>query len=211
MKHKKKISIIDYKLSNLESMKNSLLYLNYDANITNDSSEILNSDGLILPGVGSFPDAIKYIKKNKLDKIIKEFIITKKPFLGVCLGFQMMFNYSKEFEYTEGLNILDGNTENFRDSLSIKKIPHIGWNSLQFNYQNKEALDTLEPLINQKNYYFIHSFYVKPKKNNIILSYTNYMDLKFCSSIKYENIIGVQFHPEKSGLIGLKFLKNLFG
>ncbi len=198
-----KITIVDYKLSNTFSLTNALHYLNFQSIVTSNKKEILSADALILPGVGSFPEAMQQLKKHELIDPIKSFIKSGKPFLGICLGFQLLFNQSEEFKKTDGLGILSGKVLKFDESKL--KVPHIGWNYIDI-INNKQMYGIKSNL----SYYFVHSFYVKPDDNNLIFTYTNYKNFKFCSSVKKENIFACQFHPEKSGIHGLNLLKTFF-
>ena len=132
----KKISIVDYKLSNLESIKNAMNFLKYDVEITSDFRTIDKSDGIILPGVGSFPEAMNQMHKLDLINVIKYSVESKKLLLGVCLGFQLLFNYSEEFKYTKGLEILDGYSSSFREINFDLNMPNIGWYNLLVNNNN---------------------------------------------------------------------------
>lgn len=130
MKKSKKIAIIDYQMSNMFSIRNALNYINMNCHITSNSKSILSSDGAILPGVGSFPEAMKQIKKLNLMETISNFVSTGKPFMGICLGFQLLFSESSEFKNTLGLNIFEGKVLNISDHKFVKKTPHVGWNSV---------------------------------------------------------------------------------
>lgn len=205
-----KISIVDYKLSNLQSIKNSMHFLKYDVEITSDFKTIEKSDGIILPGVGSFPEAMKQMYKLDLINVIKDSVESKKLFLGICLGFQLLFNYSEEFKYTKGLEILEGHSSSFKEINNNLKTPNIGWYNLLINnknlYKKKIALED----INKKMFFFVHSFYAIPKNEDVVFTYSENNNFKFCSSIYKDNIFGTQFHPEKSGKTGLNILKSFF-
>ena len=197
-----KVSIIDSGTSNLFSIKNAIRKVGIDAKITSKRSEINKSDILILPGVGSFKQAMHNLNKTKIIKPIKDHIISGKRFLGICLGFQLLFERSSEFGNTKGLSVLKGSIELF-DKKKVNSIPHVGWNRI-LEKKNHKYLKSNE------FYYFVHSFYVKPKNKSIIYTTTSADKFNFCSSIIYKNIFGCQFHPEKSGKQGLTFLKNFF-
>ena len=211
MSRLKKIIIIDYEMSNMFSISNALKYLNFNCEISSDHKKIISSDGVILPGVGSFHEAMKKLKKLDLIETIKNFVSSGKPFVGICLGFQLLFSQSSEYQNTQGLKIFNGEVQNFIANKSIKKIPHVGWNSVKINTSLFDLNNYAKKFIDSdENYYFVHSYYVLPKRKDIILSTTNYQGLEFCSSVLYNNVFACQFHPEKSGYQGLKLLKNFF-
>ena len=206
----KKISIVDYKLSNLESIKNAMNFLKYDVEITSDFRTIDKSDGIILPGVGSFPEAMNQMHKLDLINVIKYSVESKKLLLGVCLGFQLLFNYSEEFKYTKGLEILDGYSSSFREINFDLNMPNIGWYNLLVNNNNLYLKKNLLEAVNNKMFFFVHSFFVTSHIKDIVFTYTDNNNYKFCSSIYKNNIFGTQFHPEKSGKNGLNLLKSFF-
>jgi len=197
----KKIGIISCNVNNLFSISNAFKKLDCLTIITNDRKELLDCDALVLPGVGAFNVAMKNIIENNIDSTISDFIKTGKTFLGICLGFQLLFEESTEFTKTKGLGLIEGNVVGFDKSKMI--VPHVGWNSVEIKNKENNILKS------NNNFYFVHSFYAKPKFLKDIFSYTNYSNLKFCSGIKKDNLYGVQFHPEKSGKNGIQFLENL--
>lgn len=207
------IAIIDYKVSNMFSIKNALDYLGYKCQITSNPMEILQADGAVLPGVGSFPEAMEHLYDLRLIEIIKEFISTGKPFMGICLGLQLLFSKSEEFYNCEGLNIIGGKVENFKKYIPSEPIPHVGWNRIE-NYvdKNDNPLQRFKKLNikNNEYFYFVHSLFVKPDNKNYIFSETTFSSFKFCSSIMHDNIFACQFHPEKSGIKGLKIFEDFF-
>ena len=154
-----------------------------------------------MPGVGSYKEAMKNLKKKKIIKPIIQHINSGKSFLGICLGFQLLFDSSSEFGNTKGLGILRGTINSF-DSKKVKSIPHVGWNKAKLKNRKFNLINDSEL------YYFVHSFYAKPKNNKIVYTTTAVDNFVFCSSIIYKNIYGCQFHPEKSGKQGLNFLKK---
>ena len=203
---KKKVVIIDYNLGNLFSVKQACDYIGLNSVISSDVNIIRSADALILPGVGSFNQGIKNLKEKKIFDILLDSCDNGIPIFGICLGMQMLFTSSDEFEYTEGLNLIKGKIKKFKKNSEIK-IPHMGWNNLEIN---KEIIKN-SPLINFKKsdyLYFVHSFYVKPHEKPVILSTTLYNNINFCSSILKNNIFATQFHPEKSGLKGISIYKN---
>ena len=185
-----------------------------DADLTHDPKKILTSDAAILPGVGSFLEGMKNLNDLSLIDPIKEFIFNNKPFLGICLGMQLLFDKSHEFCVTPGLGIFKGEVKNFRMINKSCKIPHLGWNQAKTNpsvSMNKLILNPFKNITNDQNlFYFVHSFVVLPNNSEDILTETNYENIKFCSSILRKNVFASQFHPEKSGNVGLKVMKNFF-
>jgi len=201
----KKVAIIDYQLSNLCSVKAACDEVGLDARITSNIDEILNSDAAILPGVGSFGPAMHNLKKMGLDDAIKRFIKSKKHFFGVCLGLQLLFESSEEFGFNRGLGILKGKVNKFSPKIIRKgkyPVPHVGWSKIYRDKNNwKET-----PLSNCRRgeyMYFVHSYYVEPQDQDVILSVSTYGEKQYCSSVKKGNIFATQFHPEKSGKKGL--------
>ena len=207
-----KIAVIDYQLSNMFSIKNALSILGFEVEVTSDYSTILSCDGAILPGVGSFPEAIDNIKKLNLDDAIKDFSASGKTFVGVCLGFQLLFDKSDEIEDTFGLGILPGEVKSFSALNDRIRVPHVGWNNVKKNQMLNinNNLNPLEKFNDEEYFYFIHSFYVQPMDNNDIYTSTEYGGIDFCSSILKENIFACQFHPEKSGKKGIRILSEIF-
>jgi len=207
------IAIIDYQMSNLFSVKNALEYLGIDSEITSDVTKIMAAKGAILPGVGAFAEAMKHLKTLDLIQPIKDFINSGKPFMGICLGFHLLFTESEEFGVTRGMDILQGKVEGFSKHVKSKKIPHIGWNRILTNNDVLKEDSFISPLkdINSDEYmYFVHSFYVDPDNKDIIATETEYDSFTFCSSVLKGNVFASQFHPEKSGTSGLNILKNYF-
>ena len=207
------IAIIDYQMSNLFSVKNALEYLGIDSEITSDVTKIMAAKGAILPGVGAFAEAMKHLKTLDLIQPIKDFINSGKPFMGICLGFHLLFTESEEFGVTRGMDILQGKVESFSKHVKSKKIPHIGWNRILTNNDVLKEDSFINPLkdINSDEYmYFVHSFYVDPDNKDIITTETEYDSFTFCSSVLKGNVFASQFHPEKSGTSGLNILKNYF-
>jgi len=209
-----KISILDYKISNLKSVKNALTYLGFENVTTFDPKEISKSDGLILPGVGSFPHGMSNIKKLNLIEPINKFIQSGRPLVGICLGMQLLFDKSFEFKDTDGLGVIAGEVRNFRTINKSCKIPHVGWNKIILNQNIKNENMQFNPFknLNHKKdlFYFVHSFFSLPKNKNNILTETKYENINFCSSVIQKNVFATQFHLEKSGENGLEVLKNFF-
>jgi|TARA_X000000950_G_scaffold161051_1_gene197026 glutamine amidotransferase len=200
----KQIYIIDYQSGNLHSLQNSLMSLGYNSYITSDPEKILKADKLILPGIGSFNQGIENLKKNNLNEAINEYASSGKHLLGICLGMQLLFEFSEEFDAKSGLSLIKG----YVKSLIYEKnfpVPHIGWNNLQIKTANHQFLKDLT--IND-NFYFTHSYFVEISEKIDTLIKTTYGKNNFTSLIVKDNMYGTQFHPEKSGKKGLKILRN---
>ena len=196
------IAIIDYDAGNLKSVEKALQFLGQECVITRDFHEIKKADKVILPGVGSFGDAMSQLRKFELDKVIREVAAEQKPFLGICLGLQLLFESSEETPGVAGLGILPGEIVKFPETPGFK-IPHIGWNSLELTNNGRLFKD-----IDQQAYvYFVHSYYLKAREEEIVKAKTNYIT-DFHSSVEKDNVFACQFHPEKSGDVGLKILDN---
>jgi len=196
------IAIIDYDAGNIKSVEKALHYIGQECVVTRDFNEIRNSDRVILPGVGSFGDAMAHLKKYELDKVIREVTEMGKPFLGICLGLQLLFEGSDESQGVEGLHVLDGQILRIPDKEGLK-IPHIGWNSLDL--QNDGRL--FEGLSEHPYVYFVHSYYLKAADESIVKATTEY-STHIHASVEKGNIFACQFHPEKSSTVGLSILKN---
>lgn len=196
------IAIIDYGMGNLKSVYNALIKIGCECKITSDKNEIIKADKLILPGVGAFKDCMDNLKKENLVQIIREEALKGKPLLGICLGMQVLFEKGYEGEETEGLGLLKGSVVKMIDP--DVKIPHIGWNNLEKNREDN-LLNGIEkdPFV-----YYVHSFYAADYNDEDLVGYSRYGILKIPGLVRKGNIIGAQFHPEKSGEDGLKILKN---
>ena len=197
------IAIIDYGIGNLGSVKNALDYLGLDNVITSDKDVILSADKVILPGVGAFADAINTFRNRGFDVVLNEFIKTGKPVLGICVGMQMLFEYSYEFGKHKGLGIMKGEIVKFPESKDNSyKIPQMGWNQIEVIKDNP-----LLKGLNGKDVYFVHSYHLSNNQDNII-AYTEYAGIKYGSAVMKDNVYACQFHPEKSGEVGLQILRN---
>lgn len=195
------IAIIDYGAGNIKSLKNALDYLGIESILTNKEDEIKNADRVILPGVGAFPSAMEKLNQTELTQIIKQ-EAKIKPFLGICLGMQMIFDKSYEFQECDGLGMIGGTVDLISDKKVI--IPHMGWNQLVLNHENKLLDGIKDPFV-----YFVHSYQAFCKNDEDLIAYCEYGDAKIPAVVsdgKY--VFGTQFHPEKSGEVGLKMLKN---
>ena len=196
------IAIIDYDAGNLKSVEKALQFLGQECVITRDFHEIKKADKVILPGVGSFGDAMSQLRKFELDKVIHEVAAEQKPFLGICLGLQLLFEGSEESEGVEGLHLLDGEILRIPEQEGLK-IPNIGWNSLDL--QNNGRL--FENLTGNPFVYFVHSYYLKAREESIVKATIEY-STHIHASVEKDNIFACQFHPEKSGTVGLQILSN---
>ena len=196
------IAIIDYDAGNLKSVEKALQFLGQECVITRAFHEIKKSDKVILPGVGSFGDAMSQLKKFELDKVIHEVAAEQKPFLGICLGLQLLFEGSEESDGVEGLHLLDGEILRIPEQEGLK-IPNIGWNSLDL--QNNGRL--FENLNGNPFVYFVHSYYLKAREESIVKATIEY-STHIHASVEKDNIFACQFHPEKSGTVGLQILSN---
>jgi glutamine amidotransferase len=197
------IAIIDYDAGNLRSVEKALLSIGEDAIVTRDRDEILSADKVILPGVGAFGDAMKKLGEYGLVDTIHEAVDSGKPFLGICLGLQLLFRRSDESDGVEGLSILPGEILRIPDAPGIK-IPHIGWNSLKV----KDDARLFNGLGENPYVYFVHSYYLKADDENIVAATTEYGGTLIHASVQKDNVYACQFHPEKSGGVGMQILKN---
>jgi glutamine amidotransferase len=210
-----KLVIIDYGVGNLRSVFNAITSLGIDAQISEQPEDILKAKAVILPGVGAFEDGMKGLReKNLIDPII-ECVQRGSPFLGICLGMQLMMTKSFEFGEHAGLGLIEGEVIPFKNKLVNEKydykIPHIGWNAIEQSGRDWSQ-SLLKGVPDQTEFYFVHSYYVKPTSQKDILATTHYANQDFCSvSTNNKNIFGCQFHPEKSSQMGLQMLKNFLG
>ena len=196
------VAIIDYDAGNIKSVEKALHYLGEEAVITRDRDTILGADRVILPGVGAFGDAMEKLRTYELDKVIQEVVAQNTPFLGICLGLQLLFESSEESEGVEGLGILKGKVVRLPEESDLK-IPHIGWNSLK--YPNPGRLFT--GIAEDSYVYFVYSYYLQAKDPSIVTATTEYGTL-IHASVEQGNVFACQFHPEKSSEVGMQILKN---
>jgi glutamine amidotransferase len=196
------VAVLDYDAGNIKSVEKAIISLGETAVITRDRDTILKADKVILPGVGSFGDAMQKLKSYGLVEVINEVVENNTPFLGICLGLQLLFESSEESPGVEGLGILKGKIVKIPDNMGLK-VPQIGWNSLKF--PNKGRLFTG---IKEDSYvYFVHSYYLKADEPEIVTATTDYATL-IHASVEKGNVFACQFHPEKSSDVGLHILKN---
>lgn len=196
------IAIIDYDAGNIKSVEKALHFLGEDARVTRDSDEICRADKVILPGVGAFGDAMGKLHAYGLEEVIREVVRARTPFLGICLGLQLLFESSEESPGVKGLGILQGQVVKLPEEPGLK-IPHIGWNSLKFPHAGR-----LFRGIEEGAYvYFVHSYYLQAADESIVKATTEY-GASVHASVERENVFACQFHPEKSSETGLAILKN---
>ncbi len=209
----KVISLIDFGAGNLHSVHKAFKYIGANIEITKDSSFIEKADAVIFPGVGAFGSVMKSIRENNLESIIKKSALSGKPFLGICVGMQVLFESGEENPETPGLGIFKGNVVKFKKA---KKIPHIGWNDIVRCHPELNVKD-LDPKVDSslslrmtpvQRFYFVHSYYVEPTDKSLIYAKSTHDNEEFCAAIKKDNLLAVQFHPEKSGDAGLEFLSS---
>ncbi len=207
----KKVVIVDYELSNMFSVQNACHHVGMDAVLSSSPEEVASGDALILPGVGSFQKAMSNLESLNLVEQIKEFVLAGKPFLGVCLGLQLLFSESDEFGSHPGLDIIKGKILKFPHSGPNRerhKVPQIGWNRILLPKPSEIDQSPLKGVQNGEFMYFVHSYYCLPEDKDVVLTETNYGSIDHCSGILKNNIFAVQFHPEKSGEMGLKIYRN---
>lgn len=207
----KKIAIIDYQLGNLFSVNQACLYLGQDACITSDPKVIEAADYAILPGVGAFSESMYNLKKLDLIEPIKDFVASGKPFMGICLGLQLLLTESEEFGTCKGLNLIEGSVKRFEQVTKTGerlKVPQISWNQIYSPVKDGWIHSPLNCCKNGDYMYFVHSFYAEPTIKDVVLSTTNYGGYTYCSSVLKRNIFACQFHPEKSGQYGVKIYEN---
>ncbi|MCE5300993.1 MAG: imidazole glycerol phosphate synthase subunit HisH [Spirochaetia bacterium] len=200
----KKIAVIDYGMGNLHSVMKALEYTGVPAVLTCDPKVIEKSCGIILPGVGAFKDAMKEIKKRKLQGVLTSQVKAGKPILGICLGMQLLFSLSTEFGSHKGLGFIKGRVVRFKKGM---KVPHMGWNRAEIA---NNASRIFRGMKDDEYFYFVHSYYVVPSSPKVILTKTGYGNTIFTSSVEQGNVFGFQFHPEKSGERALKVYRNFY-
>ncbi len=192
--------VVDYGMGNLRSVSKALERVGFSVRVSSDPEDVKRADILVLPGVGAFKDAMENLKRLGLLKEIIRHIERGKPYMGICLGLQLLFERSYEFGETEGFGVLEGEVVLLPPKV---KVPHIGWNQL-WKQKPSELLDGVR---DGEYFYFVHSYHVLPKSKQVVLTTTDY-GTDFVSSVEYQNIFAVQFHPEKSQRAGLKLLEN---
>ena len=205
------IAIIDYGMGNLRSVQKGFERVGREAVVTSDAKTILDASKVVLPGVGAFPDCMRNLEQHGLIDVVQKSIEMGKPFLGICLGLQLLFTESEEFGISKGLDIIKGRVVRFKGPVFDNrtttsdhlKVPHMGWNSIAI----KRPVPALTDVPDNSYLYFVHSFHVVPEDKGVIATTTPY-GIEFVSSIWKDNIFAVQFHPEKSQALGLAILKR---
>ena len=196
------VAIIDYDAGNIRSVEKAVTLLGYEAVVTREQEMILSANHIILPGVGAFGDAMNKLEKYGLVNVIHEAVERKIPFLGICLGLQLLFESSEEAPGVKGLGLLPGRILRIPEKANLK-IPHIGWNSLQFPHQGR----LFQGITEGAYVYFVHSYYLEAREPEIVKAATEYGTL-IHASVERDNLFACQFHPEKSSEVGLKILQN---
>ena len=197
------IAIIDYDAGNIASVEKAVKKLGYDCIVTRDKEVLEKADKLILPGVGAFKDAMDKLNEYNLTDIVKKLVLEdKKPILGICLGLQLMFESSEENPGVEGLSLLKGKIVRLPEG-DDRKIPHMGWNSLEFPKKSK----LFEGVVKGSFVYFVHSYYLQAEDENVVAAISKY-GADIHAAVEWDNIYATQFHPEKSSAVGLKILSN---
>ena len=201
------IAIIDYGMGNLRSVQKGFEKIGAEAIVTADPQIVLQADKVVLPGVGAFRDCMRNLEQAGFVEPILKVIAEGRPFLGICVGMQLLFTDSVEFGLYQGLNVIPGHVLRFHDNMRVAaeelKVPQMGWNQLRI----KRRPPTFEGIADGSNVYFVHSYYVKPDNDDVIATTTDY-GFEFCSAVWKDNIVATQFHPEKSQDVGLRILKN---
>lgn len=207
---KKTVVIIDYQLGNLFSVNQALVNIGLDVLISSDPKDIERADAIVLPGVGAFGNAMTNLDKLGLSQPIKDFIIGGKPFLGICLGLQLLFSTSEEFGAIEGLDLIKGKVKRFSNEVNSKtiRVPQIAWNTIEKPQKVRWERTPLEKLRENEHMYFVHSYYVASDDESVVLTTTTYGGMSYASSIFKNNIFACQFHPEKSASEGLKIYRE---
>jgi glutamine amidotransferase len=196
------IKIVDYGMGNLRSVQKAFEKLGAQAEICANPSELTGAEKLVLPGVGAFRDAIHELRRTGLDKPVRDHIAAGRPFLGICLGLQLLFDVSYEDGQWEGLGVIRGKVVRFEDQPDLK-IPHMGWNTLEIAGSHR----LFEGIADGSSVYFVHSYYVVPEDDSLIAARSEHGTL-FAAAVARENLFATQFHPEKSQAVGLKLLSN---
>ncbi len=196
------IAIIDYGMGNLRSVHKAFEAVGHQAVVTRDVATIKNASHVVLPGVGAFGDCMVNLERYGLTEVIRASIQSGKPFLGICLGLQVLFTESEEFGLHKGLGIIPGKVKRFRVGPTLK-VPHMGWNQVDF----QRTCPLFDGIAYGAHWYFVHSYYVDPEDQQVVATTTTY-GASFVSSIWRDNLIACQFHPEKSQTVGLRLVKN---
>jgi len=201
------IAIIDYGMGNLRSVQKGFERVGFAAEVTTDPAVILAADKIVLPGVGAFRDCIHNLEQGGFIESILRVIAEGRPFLGICLGLQLLFSESEEFGLHKGLGVIPGRVVRFPEGMTEAgeklPVPHMGWNQISF----KKDVRLFDGVADTSNVYFVHSYYVRPDDTSVVAATCHY-GTDFCAAIQRDNVMATQFHPEKSQGIGLQMLKN---
>ena len=203
----KTIGIVDYGRGNLRSVFKALQFLGFEALIVKEPSKLESCAKIILPGVGAFGDGMAQLEKLGFREVLTQRIQAGVPFLGICLGFQLLFESSEESAGVSGLSVFKGRVPRFQGAV---KVPHMGWNQVTFAEEKDKQNEFTRNIPQSSYFYFVHSYFVKPESKKIVFGKTNY-GVEFASAILKDNVCALQFHPEKSQAVGLQFLKNWGG
>jgi glutamine amidotransferase len=205
-----KVAIVDYALGNLYSIKHACEYAGLESIITSSKDEIMQADGVLLPGMGAYGEAMHTLHKLDLVTVLRDYAASGRPLIGICLGIQLLLTESLEFGRHKGLGIIEGAViplDHPHEGERVLKIPQVGWNQL---HASRSWTNTpLENIPNNEYMYFVHSFVPEPQDENIVLATSNYGGVDFCSSLQQKNIFACLFHPERSGVAGLQIYRNL--
>lgn len=202
------VAIIDYGLGNTKSICAAFAKSGANVTLTSDEKKIMSADGVVLPGVGAFSHAMERLKSQKMDQIIRDFVDTGKPFLGICLGMQMLFEQSTEFGVSEGLCLIPGQVRRLEPkAYSFDKVPHVTWSRI-FSTRSDKWQGTILDSLDEEDMYFVHSYYATPSNSDHILSLSQFSGYDYCSTVKSGNVYGCQYHPEKSAKAGLRVIRN---
>ncbi|MGZ7445753.1 imidazole glycerol phosphate synthase subunit HisH [Paenibacillus sp. TH7-28] len=197
-----KLAIVDYGMGNLHSVGKAVERLGYEGIVTGDEARVLAADGVLLPGVGAFGDAMEHLRASGLDAVVRQAAASGKPLLGICLGMQLLFDESEEHGRNEGLGLLPGRAVRFAGGEGLK-VPHMGWNRLEFLQPENPLFAGLE----EGHVYFVHSYHVLPERGEDLLAVTDFGH-PVTAIVGRGNVYGMQFHPEKSGQLGMALLRN---
>lgn len=202
------LAIVDYKAGNLTSVRLALKSIGVVGNITSNPDEVVAADQVIFPGVGAAGSAMQNLHNLGLDEALREIVRRNVPLLGICVGMQVMLDFSEEDDGTELLGFIPGRVVRFQPKNPWDKVPQMGWNNVYWDDKQSELLPYFNEIPNGSDFYFVHSYYPCPEYEEHILAKTEYADTVFASVIQHGNIVATQFHPEKSGQVGLQFLAN---
>lgn len=206
------VVIVNYGMGNIKSVMRGVEKVGAKVTLSNEPETVLKADRVILPGVGAFDHGMSELRKRNLEQILKDYVKTERPLLGICLGMQMLFDSSKEHGEHKGLGFIPGQVIQIPqdiDNTTLRKIPHIGWNALQYPPANRHWDQSILGKTEEgDSFYFVHSFMAQPENSEYILAQCLYEELPINAVVKKDNITGCQFHPEKSGPSGLKILEQ---